>query len=95
MEFCSTFSSDELAAATGGSWRSSPDGKLAVATDNRCCCRGKIFVALRGERFDGHNFLAEAVNSNAAALLVDRKYAGPLPDNIPVLSVSDTTLAYQ
>jgi UDP-N-acetylmuramoyl-tripeptide--D-alanyl-D-alanine ligase len=43
-----------------------------VTTDSRGDCRGQLFVALRGERHDGHRYLADAVAQGAAGLLVDR-----------------------
>ncbi|MDF1504212.1 UDP-N-acetylmuramoyl-tripeptide--D-alanyl-D-alanine ligase [Roseisolibacter sp. H3M3-2] len=41
-----------------------------VATDTRALRGGELFVALRGERFDAHDFLADAVKAGAAALVV-------------------------
>lgn len=43
-----------------------------VATDTRGDCRGKLFVALRGERHDAHDHLAAAVQAGAGGLLVER-----------------------
>ena len=64
----------------------------AVNTDTRTVAPGNLFVALRGERFDAHEFLAEAVAKGATALIVsDAKAAATL--GVPVYVVSDTTLA--
>jgi UDP-N-acetylmuramoyl-tripeptide--D-alanyl-D-alanine ligase len=71
------------------------DAPLAgVSTDSRLIGRGDLFVALRGERFDGHAFLEAARAGGAAAALVDRAYASrgaaaPLPE----LAVDDTRAA--
>ncbi len=62
-----------------------------VSTDTRTLRRGELFVALRGEHFDGHAFLAEAEASGAAAVLVAA--APPSTLRIPVLRVDDTLLA--
>ena len=62
-----------------------------VSTDTRSIGRGQLFAAIRGERFDGHAFLAMAKERGAAAALVDEKYAGPAP--LPVLVADDTRLA--
>jgi UDP-N-acetylmuramoyl-tripeptide--D-alanyl-D-alanine ligase len=62
-----------------------------VSTDTRSIGRGQLFIAIRGERFDGHGFLAMANERGAAAALVDEKYAGPTP--LPVLVADDTRLA--
>lgn len=63
----------------------------AVSTDSRSIGRGALFVALRGERFDGHEFLGAAASRGAAAALVDRKFAGAFP--LPVVIVDDTKAA--
>jgi UDP-N-acetylmuramoyl-tripeptide--D-alanyl-D-alanine ligase len=62
-----------------------------VTTDTRALAAGDLFVALRGERFDGHAFLAAAAGAGAAAAMVDRDYAGSFP--LPVIVVSDTRRA--
>ena len=62
-----------------------------VSSDSRSIGRGELFVALRGERFDGHAFLDAAAARGAAAALVDRHYAGPYP--LPVVIVDDTKRA--
>ena len=71
----------------------SGQGALAsVSTDTRTLARGDIFVALRGERFDGHAFLRQAVSSGAAAVVVDdaQRAAGL---GVPAFVVADTTRA--
>jgi UDP-N-acetylmuramoyl-tripeptide--D-alanyl-D-alanine ligase len=62
-----------------------------VSTDTRTLRPGDLFVALRGERFDGHGFLGQAKASGAVAAMVDRKYSGEFP--MPVLVVEDSRLA--
>ncbi len=65
------FAPDELAAVTGGRLllrgRRSARG---AAVDSRLVTPGRLFVALAGERTDGHHFLGEAVKGGAAGLLV-------------------------
>jgi UDP-N-acetylmuramoyl-tripeptide--D-alanyl-D-alanine ligase len=53
-----------------------------VTTDTRGLAPGDLFVALRGERFDGHDFVAQALASGAAAALVDRSRAASLAGNL-------------
>jgi len=60
-----------------------------VHTDTRTLAPGSLFVALRGDNFDGHDFVAEAVRRGAAALLCSRA----VPAEVPVLVVADTLLA--
>ena len=53
-----------------------------VTTDTRALVRGDLFVALRGERFDGHDFVAKAHEAGAAASLVARDRADGMPGNL-------------
>src|SRR5918999_2358768 len=62
-----------------------------VSTDSRSVKEGDLFVALRGERFDGHDFLKPAAKANAAAAMVDSSYKGEYP--LPALVVDDTRRA--
>ena len=63
-----------------------------VSTDTRTLASGDIFVALRGERFDGHDFLAQAASAGASALVVDDP-SGTVGPGVPVIAVRDTTRA--
>ena len=64
-----------------------------VTTDSRAVQPGELFVALRGDRFDGHQFVETALNQGAIAAVVDHAIES-LPD-APLLVVSDTLAAYQ
>ena len=50
-----------------------------VTSDSRSLEAGALFVALRGERFDAHDFVAEAARRGAAGALVSRQVDAPLP----------------
>ena len=69
-----------------------------VTTDTRTVQPGELFVALEGETFNGHNFVAQAVERGAIAAIV-RKGAIPSviseASNLPLLAVDDTLAAYQ
>ncbi len=65
-------------------------GFEGVSTDTRTVKEGDVFVALTGERFDGHQFVSEAVAAGAVAVVVNR----PVEADVPQLIVSDTGLAY-
>jgi UDP-N-acetylmuramoyl-tripeptide--D-alanyl-D-alanine ligase len=83
------FTPAEAAAATGA--RIAREGSrtiTGVSTDTRDLEPGDLFVALRGERFDGHTFLARAVELGASALLVDHDVEAPA--GVAVLIVDDT-----
>ncbi|EKK5269529.1 UDP-N-acetylmuramoyl-tripeptide--D-alanyl-D-alanine ligase [Cronobacter dublinensis] len=62
----------------------------AVTTDTRKLTPGCLFVALKGERFDAHDFAGQAQAGGAGALLVSRK----LDIALPQLVVADTRLAF-
>lgn len=69
----------ELARVTGGVLSGSNAAFGAVISDSRALEPGALFVALRGERFDGHQFVPEAQQKAAAGALVERQVATPLP----------------
>lgn len=61
-----------------------------VGTDTRQLAPGMLFVAIRGERVDGHDFLAQASAAGAAGALVERR----VPDaQLPQVQVADTLAA--
>ena len=57
-----------------------------VSTDTRKVQQGELFVALKGENFDAHEFLQQAVDGGAVAAVVSR----PVQAGVPVLLVEDT-----
>ena len=65
-----------------------------VVTDTRALSGGEVFLALRGENFDGHQFIETARDLGAIAAVADRAWAREVP-NFPVLRVDDTLKAYQ
>jgi UDP-N-acetylmuramoyl-tripeptide--D-alanyl-D-alanine ligase len=69
-----SISLDELLAATGGRLlkATAVTSFAGAAVDSRHVTTGCLFVALRGERVDGHAFVAEAIRDGAGAVLVER-----------------------
>src|SRR5690349_17823136 len=65
------FTRAELIEATGGSCDPFEGEVSTILTDTRAEMTGGLFVALRGERFDGHRFAAEAVQKGARVVLVE------------------------
>jgi UDP-N-acetylmuramoyl-tripeptide--D-alanyl-D-alanine ligase len=87
------FSDEEVVKATGASRRSGtiPMAYTAVCTDTRALTPGCLFVALQGERFDAHTFLAQARAGGAAGAVVrDDRTLPPLPGSFPLYGVDDT-----
>lgn len=71
-------------------------GFSSVVIDSRAVTPGALFVAIKGPRLDGHDFVADAASAGAAGLLVQRGRAGslpPLPKDVAVIEVSDTVVA--
>ena len=78
----------EAAAATQGTLVG-PDVRFrGVSTDSRSVGRGELFVAIRGEHFDGHAFLGMAKERGASAALVEREFASA--PALPAVAVDDT-----
>jgi UDP-N-acetylmuramoyl-tripeptide--D-alanyl-D-alanine ligase len=66
-----------------------------VSTDSRSVGTGDLFVAIRGERFDGHDFVSAAVERGASGIVVDARWAeanGPMMTrlHVPRVVVEDT-----
>ena len=61
-----------------------------ISTDSRHLSRGSVFIALKGEKFDGHDYAAAAQRNGADLLIVER----PIGTNAPELIVTDTSEAY-
>jgi len=66
-----------------------------VSTDSRTVKPGELFVPLRGENFDGHEFVPAAAKAGAAGAIVDLVWKGKVPKNFALLRAKDTLIAYQ
>ena len=86
------FSLAEITKATSGALLGGAPGERVrgVTTDSRLDATGQLFVPLRGERFDGHDFIGAAVERGASAVLIDRDVAGL---SVPSIRVAETTRA--
>ena len=63
-----------------------------ITTDTRKIAKGNVFLALKGERFDGHDYLHDAVRDGASAVIVS--HAPKLNTlDVPVFEVRDTLVA--
>ncbi|UOD27307.1 UDP-N-acetylmuramoyl-tripeptide--D-alanyl-D-alanine ligase [Massilia violaceinigra] len=80
----------QLVAAISGARMTADASFTSVSTDSRSAGPGALFVALRGETFDAHDFLAQVAAGGAAAVVVDS-----LPDGwtLPAIVVPDTLVA--
>jgi UDP-N-acetylmuramoyl-tripeptide--D-alanyl-D-alanine ligase len=74
------------------------DGKASIeriSTDSRTIKKGELFVALRGENFDGHKFVEDVAKSGATGAIVDLEWKGKAPKAFAIIRAQDTLLAYQ
>ncbi|ANX02053.1 UDP-N-acetylmuramoyl-tripeptide--D-alanyl-D-alanine ligase [Thermoclostridium stercorarium subsp. leptospartum DSM 9219] len=62
-----------------------------VSTDTRTLTKGSLFVAIRGEKFDGHDFIGEAFRKGAGIVLSEKEY--PVSGDNAVILVKDTVKA--
>ena len=83
----------QVATWTGGTLGQAANGALAfarVSTDTRDVLPSDLFIALKGERFDAHDFLAELTENQVTAVIAERVPAGFA---LPHIIVADTRLA--
>lgn len=78
----------EAAAAVGGSLIGADVRFASVGTDSRDIASGQLFVALKGDRFDGHDYLEQAMSQGASAVLVSEDKGVT-----PAIVVNDTCQA--
>lgn len=93
------FSFSELIEATKGKLLQGQSGRgcHGVSTDTRTLEAGNLFVALKGENFDGHDYLHKAAERGAAGFMIRidrRKKLSSTPEKIPAIGVRDTLDAY-
>ncbi|HEX3774403.1 MAG TPA: UDP-N-acetylmuramoyl-tripeptide--D-alanyl-D-alanine ligase [Polyangiaceae bacterium] len=81
------FSLAEVARVTGGKLIGANAECVGVSTDSRADLRGRLFVALRGERFDGHDFVALAAQNGALGAVVEHPISAA---SLALVQVSST-----
>ena len=87
------FTIAEIARATGGEIIGSGTGEVAgVSTDSRTVAAGELFVPLRGERFDGHDYIGEACDRGVRTFLAEKGWAAcnRTPEDATCIAVADT-----
>ncbi len=66
----------------------------SVSIDSRNIKKNSLFIAIKGEKFDGHNFIKTAIKNGTSAVMINKKYLNKVDYvNIPVITVPDTTKA--
>ena len=82
----------ELTAIVGGSYTGENNNKIIryISTDTRDIGIDSLFIAIKGERFDGHDFIGTAVENGAACVLCEKMDN----ENIDAVTVTDTLSAF-
>ena len=85
-----------IAAVVGGRWLREPSPERAravhgVTIDSRQVAPGQVFIAIPGEKFDGHDFVDDVARAGASIAVVSRAEPfGPREDGLGVLLVPST-----
>lgn len=89
--------SNEVVKATGAKYAGADVVLSGVSTDSREVLTGKLFVALKGERLDAHQFVEGAIKNGAAGVMIhaDRPEFASLKDKTAFFIVSDTLKGLQ
>ncbi len=65
-----------------------------VSIDSRKIRRNTLFIAIKGERFDGHNFVKDAVKNGASAVVINKRRLNHYNEiKVPIITVKDTKMA--
>ena len=90
---------DEILKASGGKLI---QGKreltvTGISIDSRTIKDGELFLALKGDLFDGHNFIEDAIKKGACGAIINEDYqvSGSMPQDRAIVRVNDTLLALQ
>ena len=70
-------------------------GVTNVVIDSRKAKKGSLFVAIKGEKYDGHDFVLTALQNGASALVIDKKKLNKFKSiEVPIITVNNTIKAY-
>jgi UDP-N-acetylmuramoyl-tripeptide--D-alanyl-D-alanine ligase len=87
----------QIAQFAGGSIACGDETLLIdkVSTDSRTLKPGELFVALRGENFDAHNFVEAAAQAGATGAIVESGWNGKIPKKFALIRTKDSLQGYQ
>lgn len=85
----------ELVLPIRGKHVSGPIKKVftGLNTDSRKILPGQVFLALKGDRYDGHDFIDTALKKGAAGIITESKYTAQGTEDVVIIAVSDTLRA--
>ena len=90
------FTINEIALATGGRIVGLADGQVsAISTDSRTVVPGELFVALRGEHFNGHDFISQVATRGVTTVVVEEQWlkSHAIPETITGIAVKNSLRA--
>jgi len=92
------FSVEEILRVTGGSLISgrSEQPFYGLSTDSRSVEKGNLFIPLKGENYDGHDFIAHALKGGASGALIQKEEKAKIrriPEDFRFIAVADTLKA--
>lgn len=88
------YSGTELAEWAGGRWDAQTPGQVTgISNDTRTMSAGAVYVALKGDRFDGHDYVGDAMRKGASGAIVDATWQPPEGVSGSLLRVADTRAA--
>ena len=94
-----TFSLDEINTTLGLIiWNNAIEEKLlfqTISIDSRTILPNDLFIAIKGDKFDGHNFLMQVINKGVKAIVIGKGFQNLVPENYPYWIVPDTLNAFQ
>ncbi len=93
--FTPKFVTAALNQAPGGGRPPVSQAFTSITTDSRKIQPGSLFVALKGDNFDGHDFIDAAIQAGATGILCRRGFPAPVASNVTVFQVEDTLMAFR
>ncbi len=95
---CFSWTLTDLCQSVDGEFMGALDSEqsicfTSISTDTRTLKAGALYIAIKGDNFDGHQFIKQAIQQGAVAILMSEiEYAGELP--VPGILVGDTRIAF-
>ncbi|GHT25341.1 UDP-N-acetylmuramoyl-tripeptide--D-alanyl-D-alanine ligase [Endomicrobiia bacterium] len=93
-----TFYLKDLMRVVGGKFVKGNPGFSAngVSIDSRTIKKGEVYFAMQGARYDGHDFIKEAINKGAAAVVCSKDkidFVKSFPDSVSIIKTNDTLIS--
>ncbi|MDI6736256.1 MAG: UDP-N-acetylmuramoyl-tripeptide--D-alanyl-D-alanine ligase [bacterium] len=89
---------DEILLSTGGELLAGDKAQwiCGISTDSRQIAQGQMFIALKGDKFDGHDFIDEVIKKGVSALIISSNFQFPISNfqfPISIIKVKNTLIA--